>query len=580
MAHRTKQQVFLGLACFAISTVFLFLPEAWAAQCSKETRNLKLGQGVAGVRSYICSTDLGPLVRVEFHRLDEISMASLFKGVPVPPLRQVLGEAPIEKNALFLQMADLFDRFGKQISYDAEWNYALSVPRGGSAGAGNMKGRPWRFGAGLFIPLSNAVATISKTLSFPPGFSFFYESVPHTDCHRYPLSCTILWRYMTGADAAGFDEDVDNYIKLLNIPGAAEDAKDVWKDNYLKMLVYIAKGNWPKYLEVMHGRYDECAEGFTFSYTGRDLLLDIAVIENVSGHEIALDGLWGVASRSDALRLTGGDSGRPDTLPVSTRGLPPGGKLAVPLQFKLLAQESSIDWNELAQARRVQKQIARGNKNQVVSASEWQRGFKKTRGSFKPPASPVMKNYVYGRSIDLKGLVVGGERLVLEGSSANYLEFTIAFEGGSCPFLYSWNDDAKTWDRHGQVIVRANDVSKKRTETIAFEGLKRRFQLREEELEITYLDRVSLTLHLDDGRTVTRMADHRKLVSVDGDYLLLHPGAVAELDFDTAGIEPGEVEESELIVTGFYRPYSSIMSRISSSIGSAVPVKEDGSLRR
>ena len=128
------------------------------------------------------------------------------------------------------------------------------------------------------------------------------------------------------------------------------------------------------------------------------------------------------------------------------------------------------------------------------------------------------------------------------------------------------------------MIVRANDASKKKSETIVFAGLKNRFQLREEELEITYLDRVVLTLHLEDGRTVTRRSGTGKLASTDDDFLLLHPGQVAELVFDTGGIELDAVKESALTVTGFYRPFSSFMApgRISSPVGGVVPVSQDG----
>lgn len=560
MNSRAKRLTFVALASFAIGA--LPPPQAFAAECAKETRNLSFGEGTAAVRSYLCRESGEPLVRVAFQRLDEISTVGLFKGAPFGPVGKILGDAPFEENRLYTQLKDVFDRFAQRPEYDFKWNYTLSVPGGAAGAGGSLQGYAWEVGSVSYIPLPQEAARVKRTLRFPSKFSFFYKE-NWDKCRQWPLTCTILWRYMTESDVKRYDDNIRLEYEASGLP---YDPENVLRDNYLKMLLYMAKGQWPKHFEFIHGNYDECAGSFVFSYLSRALLFDIAVIENLSDRQLDLDALWGTASALDGLRQIGSDSGAPRMLPVAKNALSPGGKLAVPLRFRLVAKKSST-WKDISKARKVYSQIRRGNKNQVVSASEWESGFKKKRGAFGPPSSPIIKNYVYGQAIDLKGLVVGGERLTLEGSSANYLELTMAFEGASCPYLYSWNADTKVWERYGKVIVRANDRAKERSETIAFAGLKHRFKLREEELEITYLDRVGLTLHLSDGRSITLAPEIGKLAKKDGNYLLLRPGEAAELTFDVSGIEPDEVKESALMVTGFYRPFSSIMdvSRLTSS---------------
>lgn len=72
-----------------------------------------------------------------------------------------------------------------------------------------------------------------------------------------------LWRYMTEADITNYDANMRGYYQSIGIPYDENEALD---DNYLKMLLYMARGAWPKQLEFIHGVFDECAGSFVFSY--------------------------------------------------------------------------------------------------------------------------------------------------------------------------------------------------------------------------------------------------------------------------------------------------------------------------
>ena len=126
--------------------------------------------------------------------------------------------------------------------------------------------------------------------------------------------------------------------------------------------------------------------------------------------------------------------------------------------------------------------------------------------------------------------------------------------------LYSWDDGAKGWKRHGKIIHKANDPSKQETETISFAGFKHRFQLREQEVELSHIDQARLKLILNDGQTVTLAPTDPRLTSEDRADVLIYPGTSAEVVFDPVGIAPDKVKESILAVTGYYRPYSSIVA--------------------
>jgi hypothetical protein len=550
-------------------------PPAWAAQCNKETNDVSLGSDTAGLRSYVCRSSGQPLARVEFHRLNETSIGGLLKGPLLPPLQSILGNALIERNDLYDEVKEIFDRFATYSEYTFNWAYQLSVPQGGKPGEGSTRGQVWSIRPHSTFPLPDDILAIKNSLTFPRGFSFFYGY--GDTCKRAPLSCTILWRYMT-------DRDAGNAASRLysSLPGSEVKYDDPTPtDDYLKMLVYIAKGTWPKDLSLITGYYYGCDDSYQFYYLVRKLLLDVAVIENVSASHLSLEGLWGIASSSTQLRPLG-EAGQSGLVSLTNKTLSPGQRLVVPLRFTLRAGELPLgDWEagrvsqSLADARKFQKWVTSGNKNSVITVLS---GIQKKRGGFGPPSLPApLKDYVYGRMITLKGLVLNGAQLELEGNSANYVEYTMTGEGASCPYLYSWDDTTKAWDRHGKVIRSASALSKKTTDRVSFEGLKHRFQLREEELELTYLDQVSLTLRLTDGKVVSLLAGDPRLIKTDGDYMLLHPGESAELVFDASEVEPGEVKESVLAVTGYYKPYSTLLRQSSAENATPIPVERLGS---
>ena len=133
-------------------------------------------------------------------------------------------------------------------------------------------------------------------------------------------------------------------------------------------------------------------------------------------------------------------------------------------------------------------------------------------------------------------------------------------EEGSCPYLYSWDDGHNTWVYHGKVIHVANGKGKEVTERKTFNGLRSKFRLGEEELEVSYIDYVKLEVELNDGTRMTLRSDFAAMSAQDERYATIKAGDRLEFSFALPQtLKPEDVKQSTLVVTGYYRRYSDLL---------------------
>jgi len=182
--------------------------------------------------------------------------------------------------------------------------------------------------------------------------------------------------------------------------------------------------------------------------------------------------------------------------------------------------------------------------------------LRKVRESVKEPAWPSTQTYVYGPEIQLDGLVVAGERMMLEGTSANFVELTVTSDGGSCPHLYSYNPASGLWRHHKKVIHTAKGKLRETTEWIDVDPSHRRFRLVEQELERSFIDKVALELTLRDGQVLSLAPDVEALRAADQRYVTLFAGDTAAFSFALPdGVVEADVTAARLAVTGYYERY-------------------------
>ncbi len=216
----------------------------------------------------------------------------------------------------------------------------------------------------------------------------------------------------------------------------------------------------------MGGRYyeDGCvrALGWDFHFWAREVVLDVVLIENVSGRALRVDQLLGQRSPETKLRsAVRQNPGARPSIPIggASQTLEPGQRLLIPTKITFVPAKSFRademgDWQSSAQV------------HQRVGAN----GF---RGNTNAHRTPDLKNYVYGPELTLGGLTIDGARVDLDKRSANFVDMALAYEGGSCPYLLSWNQAAGDWVNFGKVLHKANDKRLEYTETRTSQGFTR-----------------------------------------------------------------------------------------------------------
>jgi len=138
----------------------------------------------------------------------------------------------------------------------------------------------------------------------------------------------------------------------------------------------------------------------------------------------------------------------------------------------------------------------------------------------------------------------------LDTGKLHYLnEFEIA--GGSCPFIYCWNNTEQKWVDRQRLITGAIGKHKEMWSIVPLSQFEGRLQIREEEDEITFIDYVELRLHDDLGHPHSKcISDDRLLSKPDGLYRRLMKGE--HMNMSTVQWKPGM--KAELVIKGYYTP--------------------------
>jgi hypothetical protein len=174
----------------------------------------------------------------------------------------------------------------------------------------------------------------------------------------------------------------------------------------------------------------------------------------------------------------------------------------------------------------------------------------------------ITPTYVIGQSIDVRDVVfrTGNGALTpyhVRKFDPNNLVVRGAYEAGSCPIL-SWRSaKQKQWAKYGRVLVDAVTSRHKMTVSIPVDSTIDEFKLSEEENEITFLEKIQLS--------VTDQGGHTYFFMPEGDFLPRGPNGFITLARNSSVSFVFKIPESlgvlhdkKLHISGYYIPRSLI----------------------
>lgn len=559
---------------------------AASGQCVKDAREASFGEGNAKLVTYLCKPEgeAAASVRVEFHRLSEAAAAGVLAGQPWPEVANVIGSARVLDNGVAREAQKLYKDYGISEEREDAFHFQATAADAAqetdkvSAGVGRRKitylTYPDTEGlTGQNMSLPDEDKLIRSSRDWPADMHFYYSG---EDCKPSNYGCYTLWRYLKGNDIGRFEDRWQAHQAMMRAENpefaanldANEEPIPTPGTGPLKLLSYLTKSSWPEDFVVVVGSYNGCGGGYDFSYYPRQMVLDVAVIANVSSKPLAVGELLGTQVEGSGLRppappMRGVVAAGVVPIPGAVGTLAPGERVLVPLKMTFVAPKglANVFSGKLADARKIYGQIDALPPSSLVTEEPpgESKALVKTKEGFKPPLLPRVTPYLWGPELTLKGMNVGGKRIVLDDTSANFLELTAGEGYGSCPFLYSYDEGQRTWVSHGKVIDSADEAAKELTQEVPITAFATRFRIAEEELEMSQINRVVLSVTNKDGETLQLMPDDMRLKDKDDRYVRILAGRAMTVTFKLPpGMHASDVASSKLAVTGYYRRYSSL----------------------
>ncbi len=562
--------------------------QAIASQCLVDHREITLGRDIEGnqavirLREYVCRLEGGaPLVKVQFHRLSDVAANVLVTNRLPPALKSIFGQYRLVRNSTLHAYNSLLDQFGFS-EVRPEMTMAVAVPPGGAGTKTPMRLtnhekpnsiRSVELPTFANMPLLADLIHIRDKPTWPDGWRYFYQKPFDGDNSRL-IYATTLWRFANTADLRNFP---NNVAKINSNLKASKTRQYI--DRYLKLIGHVARnGELPQDFVMLVGESNDCGGSISFDAVGREFLLDVAVIENASQSDMRLSALIGQAVPAATIRpVRNLDQSKGRERIEAQETLRAGEKLIVPT--RIFARASLNDYffrhqsegreELIAQAHAVHTRARAASPETTVSWKgavvpsnrDSEQVVRKRLGSFGPPSVPSAANYSYGPETIINGIEVDGQVTIFEGTSANFLNLTVASGEGSCPILYFRTARNQRWARSGKVIHNATERTKKMSESVPLPGLIREILLTEEELEVASIEAISLRLVLKDGRTLEAKPVSAALKEQDGEYTRIFTGDRLRIIFDLpTEITATDVASSIITVTGYYERYSDLIA--------------------
>ena len=466
----------LGLLLIILS----FLPVSTAAAqseqatCRENATEVAMGEKSLRLRDYLCRTSDGARVRVKMHRLDDmLAHAVLTKTLP-DALNPVLGRADVISNPVSATFADLMVQFGEERNFPCR-RFRQFAPGQSEVvtGAQNCLQRYQRRTLGGW-----RVNSVSDEDTFPAAIdfaSFIKRNVVPPTYQR--VSNASAWRYMTNADLENLTDKIRQTNQLVSPTGASDEINVIQFPKELALFQHVAGGQLPKGFSIIEAEYKEvrCGDGagWMLKYKPRPMMVELALIENLSREPITISGLKGVKSRTERLRkrrkLGEIKSGQPVHLDGGRFVLEPRGRAIIFQRMSFLV--------------------------------DLQPDFVK------------LPTFDYGPAEFLRSFNVNGKAINLSDRSHNATLLSMSSGEGSCPYLYSRVRDE--WINHGKVLHKAKGALLKQWDDKDFDGFRNSFRLIELEPELAIIDQAVLYVTLISGEKLSLRPNRKALSHTD-----------------------------------------------------------------
>ena len=512
-------------AVFLLS-LFLFLPanlavaQSESSSCRENaTEVITAGENLR-LRDYICETPNGARIRVQLHRVSDAVADAIIQRTLPTALEPVLGGTELIDNPVSERFKELMDKFAEKQGYACETINQLA-PGGQETYhrddcEGNGKRRTLGGWDGSSVGPFPAAADMEHMLSnnaLPPTYTISPDSSGEQ---------TTGWRPMRLKDI----ENLDTKIKDFNLL-AARAKQSVSPRNMisqareLRFYRYLADGNLPKGFSAIEASLSYiCGDDgreWVIHYPHRSMMVEIAILENLTSKPVRFSGFWGVAGRSNKLRrppaLNYVKMAEVQNLGLAPITLGPGNRIALFQRMKLIVMH--------------------------------------------PPKGISLPIFDYGPAEYLRRFEANGHSVALERRDHNAALLTMSGEGGSCPYLYA--RAGNEWINYGKVLHKAQGAARKQWDAREFDGFLGSFRLTELEPELAVIDRAVLDVTLKSGDVLSLRPDREALANSDDRVEHIYMHEVVELRFDLpVGISKRDVSRSRIRLLGHYERYSTL----------------------
>lgn len=510
----------LMIFVFGLLAMGFYAPPALAETCRENATEVRTNGGTLRLRDYLCDTDEGARIRVQLHRIDDAVAYAALTGTVPDEINEVLGGARVVRNAVSGRFSDLMDQFGELRAFPClgfdQFAPGNSVFADGLRECDNVKSFKtlggWRFPGTVnsdinVFPAVEDVRSLFLSNRIPPTYQIDPE---------YPRSA---FRYMTSDDLEGIETKIQQTNDIIR--RSDDQVKQVFVPKELEFYRHVTAGRMPKgfaALKALDPGEAACGvSGWTLSYTPRPMMLEVALIQNLSRQQVTISNVLGVKSRSEKLRRN------------QAAGDIKGGKVTdlSGADVVLRPREKAIVFQRMSLI---------GHLDQGMELTQFD----------------------YGPAEFIRTMSVNSRPVSLDRRSHNATLLTMSTERGSCPFLYVHNGE--DWVNHGKVLHDAKGVALKQWDQKRFDGFKGTFRLAELEPELGIIDRAVLDVTLTTGDVVELLPNIDALKEEDNATEDIYMHEYFDMQFKLpVGIEEADVVTSELRVLGYYERYSTML---------------------
>ncbi|MEM7105477.1 MAG: CHAT domain-containing protein [Bacteroidota bacterium] len=487
----------------------------------------------------------------------------VLKGHTADPFYNVIGQSTIvvkSKNPVYDEARSFLDKFG-----EPPHDYADK-----EVDSGRDDSTPY---SDFFGFLDKPELLRKGYLAYPLGAfeppNFFvvpdipaFETVRHKlvpkgyNVSQYVGDDPFLWRYLTFEDLLNYEQDFGVYYQEAR-PDASFSREGLYvsesRKRIIESLKYITKERFfEDFMIVQSKSMGHFSWGFLTEL--RQFVVVVAVIQNISDTNIRIGEFQFKTLLDRGLRSPDQTKQMFQEIEVESRKLipttllKPNGKISIPVAISFVYNECQKEVRETDVPKDVNLLIGNHmhHDNPKIKISE----------KVKIKNTKCKKRYDFGPALQLESVEINNTMVTMRQFDPELIAMVNGFEGGSCPYIFSVDDDGE-WLKERLALVNAIGEKYKMTDTVTLNHFTGEIIIAEYEPEITVLDKIELLVEYSDGSTFAFHPEIPALLENDGHEYIIDEDQYLPLSFNELSINFEEIVEANLVITGYYIPLDS-----------------------